>query len=108
MQDILQSIMDTTHNHDILENGNYALGSYYQLKSYYSTAQDYFIKSIQLREKEVDTVSDPKKKFDFAIQCDLLSKLYLNTQMADKKPGCPLKGRNNVPRRYHPMSATVC
>jgi len=86
-KNILQSIVDTTHNHDILENGDYALGNYYQLKSYYSTAQDYFIKSIQLREKEVDTISDLKKKFDYAIQCDLLSKLYLNTQMADKSLG---------------------
>ncbi len=92
-KDILQSIMDTTHNHDILENGNYALGNYYQLKSYYSTAQDYFIKSITLREKEVDTVSDPKKKFDFAIQCDMLSKLYLNTQMADKSLDALRKGQ---------------
>lgn len=92
-KDILQSIMDTTHNHDILENGNYALGSYYQLKSYYSTAQDYFIKSITLREKEVDTVSDPKKKFDFAIQCDMLSKLYLNTQMTDKSLDALRKGQ---------------
>src|SRR5450432_319296 len=86
-KNILQSIVDTTHNHDILENGDYALGNYYQLKSYYSTAQDYFIKSIQLREKEVDTISDLKKKFDYAIQCDLLSKLYLNTRMADKSLG---------------------
>lgn len=83
-KNILQSIIDTTHDHAILEDGYSALGSYYQLKSYYSTAQDYFIKSIQLREKEVDTVSDPKKKFDYAIQCDMLSKLYLNTEMADK------------------------
>lgn len=83
-KNILQSIMDTTHDHSLLEDGYYALGSYYQQKSYYSTAQDYFIKSIGLREKEVDTVTDPKKKFDFAIQCDMLSKLYLNTEMVDK------------------------
>ncbi len=83
-KNILQSIVDTTHDRGMLEDGYYALGSYYQLKSYYSSAQDYFIRSIQLREQEVDTTSDPKKKFDFAIQCDLLSKLYLNTQMTDK------------------------
>jgi signal transduction histidine kinase len=83
-KNILQSVLDTTRNHDILENGDFALGNYYQLKSYYSTAQDYFIKSIELRETEVDTTADIKKKFDFAIQCDMLSKLYLNTQMADK------------------------
>ena len=47
-------------------------------------AQDYFIKSIQLREKDVDTTQNSKAKFDYAIQCDQLSKLYLNTDMPDK------------------------
>jgi signal transduction histidine kinase len=83
-KNILQSIVDTTHNTSILQDGYYALGSYYQQKSYYSTAQDFFIKSLELREKEVDSTKDQKKKFDYAIQCDMLSKLYLNTQMVDK------------------------
>jgi signal transduction histidine kinase len=83
-KNILQTIVDTTKDKGILQDGYYALGSYYQQKSYYSTAQDYFIKSLQLREKEVDTVHDLRKKFDYAIQCDMLSKLYLNTQMVDK------------------------
>ncbi len=81
---ILQSIVDTSHDRRMLEDGYYALGGYYQDKSYYSSAQDYFIRSIELREKEVDTASDPRPKFDFAIQCDMLSKLYLNLQMTDK------------------------
>ncbi|HMH24649.1 MAG TPA: HAMP domain-containing sensor histidine kinase [Puia sp.] len=83
-KNILQSIMDTTKNIALLQDGYYALGSYYQQKSYYSTAQDYFIKSLESRERQVDTTQDPKKKFDYAIQCDMLSKLYLNTQMMDK------------------------
>lgn len=83
-KNILQSIADTTHNTALLKDIYYALGNYYQQKSYYSTAQDYFIKSIELREKEVDTARDIKTKFDYAIQCDMLSKLYLNTQMVDK------------------------
>lgn len=78
---ILQSVVDTTHIKGILQDGYYALGSYYQQKSYYSTAQDYFIKSLELREPEVDTTRDIKKKFDYAILCDMLSKLYLNTEM---------------------------
>jgi signal transduction histidine kinase len=86
-KNILQSIVDTTHNKSILKDSYYALGSYYQFVSYYSTAQDYFIKSLELREKEVDTTKDQKKKFDYAIQCDMLSKLYLNTQMVDKSLG---------------------
>jgi DNA-binding LytR/AlgR family response regulator/signal transduction histidine kinase len=84
IKNIMQSIVDTTHDRDLLKDGYYALGSYYQYKSYYSSAQDYFIKSIELREQEVDTTQEPKKKFDFAIQCDMLSKLYLNAGMVDK------------------------
>jgi DNA-binding LytR/AlgR family response regulator/signal transduction histidine kinase len=99
---ILQSIVDTTRDRAVLQDGYYALGSYYQLKSYYSTAQDYFIRSIQLREKEVDTTADPKKKFDFAIQCDLLSKLYLNTQMTDKSLASLRRGE-----RFASVSPTV-
>jgi DNA-binding LytR/AlgR family response regulator/signal transduction histidine kinase len=92
-KNILQSIVDTTHDRRMLEDGYYALGGYYQDKSYYSTAQDYFIQSIELREKEVDTTSDPRMKFDFAIQCDMLSKLYLNTQMTDKSLDALRKGQ---------------
>ncbi len=84
IKNIMQSIVDTTHDRDLLKDGYYALGSYYQYKSYYSSAQDYFIKSIELREQEVDTTQEPKKKFDYAIQCDMLSKLYLNAGMVDK------------------------
>jgi signal transduction histidine kinase len=91
-KNILQSIVDTTHNKSILKDSYYALGGYYQFVSYYSTAQDYFIKSLELREKEVDTTKDQKKKFDYAIQCDMLSKLYLNTQMVDKSLGMLRQG----------------
>lgn len=84
VKNILQSIVDTTHDRQTLKDGYYSLGQYYQFKSYYSTSEDYFIRSIELREKEVDSSADPKPKFDFAIQCDMLSKLYLVTQMPDK------------------------
>ena len=83
-KNILQTIADTSKDNAILQDIYSAFGSYYEQKSYYSTAQDYYIKSIQLREKNVDTTTNSKAKFDFAIQCDQLSKLYLNTQMADK------------------------
>jgi hypothetical protein len=92
-KNILQSIVDTTKDLDNLENGYFALGSYYQDKSYYSTAQDYFIKGLQLREKELDTTQNAQKKFAFAIQCDLLSKLYLNTQMTGKSLDALRKGQ---------------
>ena len=91
-KNILQTIADTVKDSVILRDIYAAFGSYYQQKSYYSTAQDYFIKSIQLREKEVDTTQNSKTKFDYAIQCDQLSKLYLNTQMADKSLAALRKG----------------
>jgi signal transduction histidine kinase len=91
-KNILQSIVDTTRDLSNREDGYSALGTYYQQKSYYSTAQDYFIKSIELREKELDTLADPQKKFSFAIQNDMLSKLYLNTEMADKSLDALRKG----------------
>jgi|GEM_PF-45455 len=92
VKEILQSIVDTTRDRELLADGDYSLGSYYQYKSYYSSAQDYYIRSLQLREKEVDTTSDARKKFTFAIQCDQLSKLYLNTEMADKSLDALHKG----------------
>ena len=101
-KNILQSIADTTHNQLLLQDLDYALGSYYQQKSFYSTAQDYFIKSLELREKEVDTTSNMKKKFDYAIQCDMLSKLYLNTEMVDKSLDALKKGA-----RFASVSPTV-
>ncbi len=89
---ILQTIADTTKDKPILQDIYSAFGSYYQQKSFYSTAQDYYIKSIELREKDVDTTKNTKAKFDYAIQCDQLSKLYLNTEMADKSLTALRKG----------------
>ena len=83
-KDILQSILDTTHNPKILQDGYTAMGSYYQQKSYYNTAQDYLIKSIELRKPVADTTSDVKLKLDYAIQCYLLSKQYQNTERLEK------------------------
>jgi len=91
-RNILQTIADTTKDKAILQDIYSAFGSYYQQKSYYSTAQDYYIKSIQLRENGVDTTQNDKVKFDYAIQCDQLSKLYLSTQMADKSLDALRKG----------------
>ncbi|HEY5367621.1 MAG TPA: HAMP domain-containing sensor histidine kinase [Hanamia sp.] len=92
-KNILQTIVDTSKDKAILQDIYAAFGSYYQQKSYYSTAQDYYFKSIQLREKEVDTTQNDKAKFDYAIQCDQLSKLYLNTQMEDKSLASLRKGQ---------------
>jgi len=83
-KNILQSILDTTKNESILRDGYSAMGSYYQQKAYYSTAEDFFIKSIELRKKQVDTTSDNKLKADYAIQCYQLSKQYGNTDVLSK------------------------
>ena len=83
-KNILQTILDTTKNENILQDGYSAMGSYYQQKSYYSTAEDFFIKSIELRKKQVDTTSDNKLKADYAIQCYQLSKQYGNTDVLSK------------------------
>src|SRR5450432_2587225 len=58
-KNILQTIADTTKNKSILQDIYSAFGGYYQQKSFYSTAQDYFIKSIELRENNVDTAQNP-------------------------------------------------
>lgn len=91
-KNILQGIADTSKNVFILRDIYSAFGSYYQQKTFYSTAEDYYIRSVQLREKDVDTTTVLKEKFDYAIQCDQLSKLYLNTQMADKSIDALRKG----------------
>src|SRR5215467_3861261 len=83
-KNILQSIVDTTHNKKILQDGYSGMASYYQQKSYYSTSEDYLIRSIELRKKDVDTTSSMKLKADYAIQCYMLYKVYSNTGVPDK------------------------
>jgi tetratricopeptide (TPR) repeat protein len=84
-KNILQSILDTTHSKKNLQDGYSAMGSYYQQKSYYSTAQDYFLKSIELRKKQLDTTHDKKLQADYAIQCYMLSKQYGNLDVLYSK-----------------------
>jgi signal transduction histidine kinase len=91
---ILQAILDTTKNKNILRDGYSAMGSYYQQKSYYSTAEDFFIRSIELRKNQVDTTSDNKLKADYAIQCYQLSKLYQNTDVFSKSLDILKEGRS--------------
>ena len=83
-KNILQVILDTTKNENILRDGYSAMGSYYQQKSYYSTAEDFFIRSIEIRKKQIDTTNDNKLKADYAIQCYQLSKQYANTDVLSK------------------------
>lgn len=84
-KNILQSVTDTAKNPEILQIGYAGLGTYYQQKAYYTTAQDYFIKSIELRKKEIDTTQNIKKKTDYAVLCYNLYKLYGEIDGANDK-----------------------
>jgi signal transduction histidine kinase len=83
-KDILQVILDTTHDTHILQDGYYALGNYYHQKAYYSTAQDFLLRSLALRKKQLDTAASSKLKADYAIQCYLLFKIYQDMDQVDK------------------------
>lgn len=83
-KNIIQAIIDTTTNQAILQNGYAALGTYYQQKSFYATAQDYFLKSIMLQQKQPPAKWRTKDKADFANRCYTLAKLYMNTGTFDK------------------------
>lgn len=84
-KNILQSVTDTAKDPEILQIGYAGLGVYYQQKAYYSTAQDYLIKSIELRKKEIDTTQNIKKKTDYAVLCYNLYKLYGEIDGANEK-----------------------
>jgi signal transduction histidine kinase len=77
---ILAPIIDTTRDKNILIDGYSTIGNYYKSKSYYSTAQDYILKSIALRKLTLDTGSK-QQRVDYAGQCYTLAQLYLNTGM---------------------------
>jgi signal transduction histidine kinase len=101
-KNVLQSILDTAHDKAILQDGYYAMGAYYQQKSYYSTAQDFYLKSIELRKAQVDTTTNQKLKADYAIQCYALSKQYQNTDLYDKGLSILQEGR-----RFSSIASTV-
>ncbi|MBS1601728.1 MAG: tetratricopeptide repeat-containing sensor histidine kinase [Bacteroidetes bacterium] len=82
---ILQNVTDTAKDPEILQIGYAGLGAYYQQKAYYSTAQDYLIKSIELRKKEIDTTQNIKKETDYAVLCYNLYKLYGEIDGANEK-----------------------
>lgn len=92
-KNILQSVLDTCHNENVLQDGYSALGSYYRQRSYYTTAQDYLLRSLAIRKKQVDTTTSNKLKADYAIQCYLLSKIYQDADQVDKGLGILNEGR---------------
>ena len=106
---VLQSIVDTTKNRELLQDAYSSLGSYYEERSYYSTAQDYLLKSLALRRQQLNApasgalASGPVPSgasanqpvslrstganpvyTGYARQCYTLAQLYLKTDMPDK------------------------
>ncbi|HVW60075.1 MAG TPA: tetratricopeptide repeat-containing sensor histidine kinase [Puia sp.] len=90
---ILQSVLDTCRDESVLQDGYSALGSYYRQRSYYTTAQDYILRSLAIRKKQVDTTTSKKLKGDYAIQCYLLFKVYQDADQVDKSLGILNEGR---------------
>ncbi|HEY4110736.1 HAMP domain-containing sensor histidine kinase [Puia sp.] len=80
---ILAAVIDTTTDKGLLVDGYSTMGNYYKSKSYYSTAQDYILKSIALRMPLLESGSK-QQRIDYAGQCYTLAQLYLNTGLPDK------------------------
>jgi tetratricopeptide (TPR) repeat protein len=83
-KNILLNIADTSRNSNLLKDVYYALGRYYLQRLYLNTAQDYFLKSLPLFEKDLGTNANPIAKFDFALECNMLSRVYLDLEMPEK------------------------
>jgi len=89
---ILAAVIDTTTDKTLLPDGYSTLGNYYKSKSYYSTAQDYILKSIALRRPGLDSGSK-QQRIDFAGLCYTLAQLYLSTGLPDKALEMLYQGR---------------
>jgi len=83
VEHILAAVVDSSTDSRLLIDGYSAIGNYYKSKSFYTTAQDYILKSIALRRPGLDSGSK-QQKVDFAGQCYTLAQLYLNTSLPDK------------------------
>lgn len=84
VSEILRSIADTTQNIAALTKCYYGLGNYYYFKSYYATAQDYFLRNLEINKKISDTSRDNRYRSEFAVQSYMLYKIYGNNELYDK------------------------
>ncbi len=80
----LKTIADTTKDEIALTKCYYGLGNYYYLKSYYATAQGYFLKSIDINKRISDTSNDNRYRMEYAVQSYMLYKIYGNNELFDK------------------------
>ncbi len=82
--EVLKAISDTTQNQVALTKCYYGLGNYYYLKSYYTTSQGYFLKSLEINRRISDTSDDNRYRIEYAVQSYMLYKIYCNNELFDK------------------------
>ena len=92
LKGILQKVTDTTKDKEALAKGYAALGNFYQQKSYYSTSQDFYLKSILILKKEMDSVKEGHIRSDYVNECYTLAQLYLKTGSPDQALGMLREG----------------
>lgn len=91
-KNILQTVTDTTKDKNALAKGYAALGNFYQQKSYYSTAQDFYIKSIEILKNDADSATGRQSSFDYMNECYTLAQLYLKTGSPEQALGMLREG----------------
>ena len=92
LKNILQNLIDTTKDKNALAKGYATLGNFYQHKSYYSTAQDFYLKSILILKNEIDSTGNAKVKNDYVDECYTLAQLYLKTGSPEQALGMLREG----------------
>ncbi|MEO7210474.1 MAG: HAMP domain-containing sensor histidine kinase [Chitinophagaceae bacterium] len=101
LKNILQVVTDTTKDMKALSKSYAALGNFYQHKSYYSTAQDFYIKSIGILKREIDSVGNMQALNDYVNECYTLAQLYLKSGSPEQALGMLREG--NVIQGISPL-----
>jgi signal transduction histidine kinase len=83
-QAFLVAITDTLSDLRAQYRAYYALGTFYYLKSYYTTAQEYILKGLKTAGMFVDTSRDNRISKEYAANHYLLYKIYANSGFPDK------------------------
>ncbi|HEY5393687.1 MAG TPA: hypothetical protein VIJ57_16300, partial [Hanamia sp.] len=110
-KNILETIIDTTTDKNTLREGDAALADFYGNKSYYSTAQDYYLKTIKLSKEQADTSQNPIIKKTLASRYYMLGQLYLKTDEPGEAINTLFNGlnyfRNQTDLTYHFYTALI-
>lgn len=78
---IINATIDSSKDIRAQQKGYNSLGNYYYIKSFYTTAQDFYQRSIYLNEQMADTAKDILIKKELAVQYYNLSKIYLSKKL---------------------------